>query len=196
MANNLNIREVTTDDAADILAIYAEFVINTAFTFETTVPSVSDMQQRIKNINIEAPFLVCENGDEIIAYAYAGKHRSRTAYDYSRELSVYVKQHYRGKGIAKSLYVSVEDLLKKQGYANVLAGITIPNRASERFHSKFGFKQVGIYHNVGFKNGQYQHVGWWEKAIRTEKPNPIRMYDELSPKEIQDSLQWGKSFLK
>ena len=191
MSNPCKLRLATPADAASIQAIYAPFVADTFVSFETVVPTVAEMEMRISTVLAEAPWLVCTHEDQVIGYAYAGAHRARQAYQWNRELSAYIAEGWRGKGIATTLYAALIDLLRLQGYANTLAGISLPNEASVRFHERVGFRLVGVYHHIGFKNGQFCDVGWWELPIR-ETP-PERMY---SVSDLENSVIWRDVLLR
>ena len=97
------------------------------------------------------PWFVCEIGSEIIGYAYANYWKSRSAYRFSAESTIYLKQDFAGFGIGSALYHNLIDHLKKSGFHNVLASVALPNEASIRFHEKFGYQEVGIIKEVGFK---------------------------------------------
>lgn len=167
------IRLAIQSDVPAMLAIYGPFVEHTYVSFETEVPTASAFWQRVQAVLAEAPWLVCTHEDQVIGYAYASAHRSRQAYQWNRELSVYVEEAWRGKGIATSLYSTLIELLKLQGYLNTLIGISLPNETSVRFHEKMGFRPVGIYHNIGFKKGRFCDVGWWELVIQNTSPKEI-----------------------
>jgi len=186
-----NIRLAKKEDTAAILAIYAHYVEHTAVSFEETVPSEAEFQQRILAVLQQAPWLVFEVDNTIVAYAYSSGHRGRPAYRYTRELSVYVNEEFQGKGIAAALYTTLLALLKAQGYANTVIGIALPNDRSIQFHEKMGYRQVGIYHNIGFKHGAYRDVGWWEMAIRDTAPDTVRMISQLSAEEWQNAIMLG-----
>ncbi len=179
------IRLATQADVPAMLAIYGPFVEHSYVSFETEVPTASAFWQRAQTVLAEAPWLVCTYEDQVVGYAYASAHRSRQAYQWNRELSVYVKEAWRGKGIARALYSTLIELLKLQGYLNTLIGISLPNETSVRFHEKMGFKPVGIYHNVGFKKGRFCDVGWWELSIQNAPPNEI-----ISPPDCQKMSLW------
>lgn len=160
------IRSVSTDDTADILAIYAPYVTDTAITFETEIPSLEEFSKRIESIQKDYPYLVCEVDGKIIGYAYASRYRERAAYRYSVELSVYVAQDYHHQGIGKALYERLFAALENYNFYSAYAGITLPNETSIGFHDSFGFSEVGTYHNVGFKDGKWLDVIWLEKPLK------------------------------
>lgn len=169
-------------DAPQILDIYAPFIRNTATSFEMEVPTVAQFSKRMEKYLSEASWLVCEEEGVVIGYAYASPHRGRAAYQWNREVSVYVhKAHYR-KGIAQTLYTTLFQLLSLQGYTNVLAGIVQPNEASVRFHESLGFEKIGTYRNIGYKLGAWQDVAWYELFLvdaSTGVPPTICSMEEL-----------------
>src|SRR5436305_8219080 len=108
----VTIRVADPADAEHILAIYAPYIENTSFTFETDTPSVSAFAERITTYLESWPWLVCEVDGVIAGYAYGTKHRERTAYQWCTESSIYVHDDYQGRGIARALYGSLIAILK------------------------------------------------------------------------------------
>jgi L-amino acid N-acyltransferase YncA len=169
---NVIIRTVEEDDVAAILEIYSPFVLDSATSFEVSLPSEAEMRERILGIKSDYPFIVCEIGDTLTGYAYISNHRQREAYKWSKEISAYVHPDFRGKHIASALYSALFSIAKIQGITNLLAGITIPNPASIRFHEKIGFRKLGEYTAVGYKLGGWHNVGWWELNLNPEMLPP------------------------
>ncbi len=172
---NLTIRPVRKTDVADILAIYSPYITDTVISFETDVPSIEEFSKRIENIQKQFPYIVCEADDKVVGYAYASKHRERSAYKYSVDVSVYVAADFHHKGIGKALYTSLFGLLEKYNYFSAYAGITLPNEKSIGLHKSFGFTEVGIYHNVGYKCGKWLDVIWLEKQLKEYKAMEDRL---------------------
>lgn len=166
------IRLATKDDSNQILDIYAPFIINTAVSFETEVPSEREMQNRITNCLQNYPWIVCVIDGRIAAYVYASRHREREAYQWCCESSVYVHDDFKGRGIGKKLYRLLFEVLKLQGFRNVYAGIALPNDASVNLHTKCGFTQFATYENIGYKLGSWHTVGWWKLQINSYDLNP------------------------
>lgn len=160
------IRLVKPSDAPDILNIYAPYVLNSTITFELEVPSVANFTKRIEHYLQESPWLIYEIDGVIAGYAYASAHRGRAAYQWNREVSVYVHDTFKRQGIAKKLYITLLQLLQIQGYVNALAGIVQPNKASVAFHKSIGFQLVGTYNRIGYKLGAWQSVSWYELALQ------------------------------
>lgn len=172
MIKTKSIRLVSDVDSASILDIYAPYISDTSITFECEVPTVQEFAKRVRSISEIYPWIVCRIDDCLAGYAYASQHHERVAYQWSVNLSVYIKDEYQRKGLARVLYTTLFELLGHLGYFRGLAGITYPNPKSERFHSNFGFRQVGVYHNVGYKLGQWHDVVWYEMAIKEPAQDP------------------------
>lgn len=166
------IRLVGMSDVEQIIKIYAPYVENTIVSFESEVPTIKEMRERIRNICEKYPYLVYLSDNQIVAYAYASKYRDRAAYCYDVEISVYSLPEYHGKGIAHKLYECLFAILREQGFYNAYAGCSLPNEKSINFHKKFGFTCIGVYHNVGYKFGSWHDVMWLEKAIMPHCKNP------------------------
>ena len=183
------IRQAMNTDSQPMLDIYAPVIEKTATSFEFTVPTVEEFQYRVSKILEQLPWLVCTNGPSVAGYAYAGSHRSREAYQWSAELSVYIDPLYHRRGIARALYTALAGILKLQGFYTALAGITLPNDTSVGFHEAFGFKPVGIYHNVGHKFGRWHSVGWWEYQLQPYKSDPV---PPVTIKDIAGTLECNR----
>lgn len=169
------IRLARPTDAAGILTIYAPYIANTSFTFETEVPTESEFANRIVSYLVNWPWLVCEVDGQLTGYAYASSYRERVAYQWSVECSVYVHDDHHRSGIARALYTALFSILKKQGYRNVYAVINLPNERSVAFHESMGFRWFATYDQVGYKLGQWKNVGWWRLIINEfdQEPAPV-----------------------
>lgn len=166
------IRPARLTDATDILAIYTPFVTDAAVSFELEPPSVEEMRRRIEETLTKYPWLVDERDGRIVGYAYASGHRARAAYQWCVEVSAYVHAEARRGGIARQLYAALFDQLRAQGFYNAYAGITLPNPASVGFHEAMGFQPIGVYPAIGFKQGKWHDVGWWQLRLRDDDDPP------------------------
>lgn len=176
------IRFAMVEDAEAILCIYEKYVKHTALSFETEVPTVKEFQDRMKKIQQQFPYLVCEIDGKVVGYAYASKHRERAAYQWSADLSIYIDEAYHRMHIATQLYDNLIGLLKKQGYYTAFAGVTCPNPNSEAFHEAYGFDTVGTFRNVGYKLGQWRDVKWYALQLADYQVDPE------TPKAIDEIL--------
>jgi phosphinothricin acetyltransferase len=161
-----HIRLATPDDAEAIQRIYAPIVLETAISFELVPPTVDEMRRRILKTLEHLPWLVYEHDGAVIGYAYASRHRERAAYQWCADLSAYVHEQWRGRGVGRALYRSLFDLLRAQGYYNVYAGIALPNPGSVALHEALGMRSVGVYEHVGYKFGRWHDVGWWQGQVQ------------------------------
>lgn len=172
MNDKYTIRLATPADAAGMLDIYKYYVENTAYTFEYEIPSVEEFQSRIIAVIRAFPWLVCEINNRIVGYAYAHKHRDRTAYQWSPESTIYVDRHYHGKGLARILYEALFDILKLQGFFNVYAGVLSTNENSCAFHKALGFEEIGLFRNIGYKHGQWHSNMWFQLYLADHHAEP------------------------
>jgi phosphinothricin acetyltransferase len=156
-------------------------VRDTAISFELHPPGAAEMGSRIASTLQALPWLVSldEHGS-VDGYVHASKHRERPAYQWSVDVTAYVREDARGRGVGKRLYGRLFDELVGLGYVQAFAGIALPNPASVALHESLGFEPLGIYRKVGFKNGAWRDVGWWQKELRSppSEPSPPR---RLSP---------------
>lgn len=158
------IRKATIIDAKSIASIYNYYVATCITTFAEIAITIEDS---ITNINNSILWLVCEKNNEIVGYAYASKWKDRCAYQFSVECSVYLKPNVLNKGIGTKLYTQLFIELKKLKLHTVIAGISLPNGASERLHENFGFKKVAHFKDVGYKFDQWIDVGYWQLIFNT-----------------------------
>ena len=173
---NIEIRYATVNDTEEILAIYAPYVKNTAISFEYEPPTTEEFRNRIENTLKKFPYLVAVHDNEIIGYAYAGVFHPRAAFLHSAELSVYLRQDMRGKGIGRKLYTEIEKILKNDGYINLYALVAYSEEEDEYlthdsviFHEVMGYKNVGRCNKCGLKFGKWYDMLYMEKFIGQHK---------------------------
>jgi phosphinothricin acetyltransferase len=152
-------------DAAACVAIYAPFVEAGATSFEEEPPSPAEFAERIAATLETYPWLVAERGGEVVGYSYACPHRSRPAYRWAVEVSVYVAEGQHRTGCGRALYIELVERLRGQGFHTACAGITLPNEASIALHESLGFVPVGVYRRIGWKDGAWRDVGWWQLEL-------------------------------
>lgn len=182
---DIKIRMASVDDAKEILEIYTPYVTDTSITFECDVPSIEEFRNRIRDISLRYPYLVCVIDNKIVGYAYSHRHQERAAYQWNAELSVYVDKSYLRFGIGKALYSALIDISKLQNIHNVYGVVTSPNKNSEKLHEYFGFNKLGVYHNTGYKCGKWNDVMLFEKNINNYENSPKQV---LSIKEADQEL--------
>ena len=159
-------------DAEAVARIYADGVERTVASFEETAPTADEMTERMRRTLERTPWLVAEVGGAVVGYAYAGLHHARPGYRWSVNLSAYVAAAHRGRGIGRILYRDLLDLLRRQGFVNAYAGVTLPNPASERLHEAIGMRRFAVYRRVGFKFGGWHDVAWYELRLAEPQGTP------------------------
>ncbi len=193
------IRLVTEDDADGVLAIYVPIVRDTAISFETEPPPKTEMARRITSTLPERPWLVCESEGAVKGYAYAGAFRTRAAYRWSVEVSVYVGADHRQSGVGRALYESLFAVLTLQGFYRAYAAITLPNPASVSLHERLRFEPVGVYRSVGYKLGAWHDVGWWQRALKSggsEPTEPLPLNRARQHERWNDALRSGLAAIR
>ena len=162
------IRTATLEDAAACAAIYAPYVTDSAISFETEAPTADQMADRIAHA---IAWFVLEDDGHVAGYAYAGPFHPRAAYRWSCEVSVYLEQGRRRTGAGRALYDVLLPHLTERGYRSAIAGMTLPNPASEGLHAALGFEPVGTYRDIGYKFGAWHAVAWTQRVLaRGEDP--------------------------
>ncbi len=159
------IRSATPADADAICAIYNHYVLHTAVTFEEVAVEAAEMRQRIAEVQALFPWLVAEDEGRLMGYAYASRWRTRSAYRYSVESTVYLSPEAVGRGWGSRLYRELFAQLEAAGIHAVMGGITLPNPASVALHEKLGFRKVAHFEAVGWKEGKWLDVGYWQRVL-------------------------------
>lgn len=186
--DNIRIRTAMAEDAAELLEIYRPYVEKTAITFEYDVPKRKEFEGRMEKTLKRYPYLVAEKEGELLGYAYTGPFVGRAAYDWSAEVSIYLKENRRGMGLGKKFYYVVEEISKAQHIINLNACIGFPEREDEyltknsvEFHSHMGYTMVGEFHKCGYKFGRWYNMVWMEKILgeHPQKPMPVIPFLEL-----------------
>jgi phosphinothricin acetyltransferase len=159
------IRPVQPKDAVSIAGIYNYYIENSVITFEEIPLSVHEMEERILKISAKYPWLVWEESGEVTGYAYVNTWKERAAYRYAAELSIYIEQGFRGKGIGRELLSRLLEEVRKTTIHALISGITLPNEVSVALHEKFGFKKIACFNEIGFKSDKWLDVGYWELIV-------------------------------
>ncbi|HUO68040.1 MAG TPA: arsinothricin resistance N-acetyltransferase ArsN1 family B [Gammaproteobacteria bacterium] len=161
----MTIRACLASDAASVCAIYNHYVRETVITFEEEPVSEREMTERIRDVTARWTWLVEEDNGLIKGYAYASAWKTRSAYRFSVESTVYVAAEHLGGGIGTQLYRALLAALREQNVHYVTGGIALPNPASVALHERLGFRKNGHFSEVGFKLGRWVDVGYWELIL-------------------------------
>ncbi len=177
----ITVRPATPADARACAAIYAPYVRDTVSTFELEAPDEQEMARRIAAASRTHAWLVAMTVDSspgqgdaasglVVGYAYGGPYKQRAAYRWSCEVSVYVELGRRGTGTGRVLYDALFERLAARGYRMAVAGMTLPNPASEGLHRAMGFAPIGVFRDIGWKSGAWHDVAWLQRPLAAADP--------------------------
>ncbi|MGH1564244.1 N-acetyltransferase family protein [Mumia sp. DW29H23] len=167
------IHDATAADAAACAAIYTPYVERTAVTFESVPPTAEEMAGRIAAAQERHAWLVLTDDDVVLGYAYGGPFRTRPAYAWSCEVSVYLAQDApRRSGAGRALYEALVPRLAARGFHTLVAGIALPNDASVGLHASLGFEPVGTLRQIGWKHDTWHDVAWMQRRVGDETGRP------------------------
>jgi phosphinothricin acetyltransferase len=149
-----------------IQAIYAHHVANGLATFEEEAPSVQEMRRRYDEVTAKGlPYLAADAGGALAGYGYCTLYRARSAYRYSLEDSVYVRQDAVGRGVGRAILGELVRRCEGLGYRQIIAVIgDSANAASIGVHAGQGFLRVGTLRSSGFKFGR------WVDSVLMQRP--------------------------
>jgi len=150
------IRSAMLEDAAAVAAIYARHVLNGVATYDTAPPSDAAFREKIASVSASGwPFLVAEEHDEILGYAYATQFRDRPAYAYACENSIYVAAGRAHRGIGRNLMNALIDAATVFGFRQMVAVIGGADPTSIAFHGSLGFEERGRLKALGWKSDRW-----------------------------------------
>lgn len=167
--SEFEIRAGRIEDLPRLTEIYNYYVEHTPTSFDIEPHSAKAREtswfSHYKTEGLHR-LLVLETDDDIAGYATSSQFRTRAAYNLSVETSIYLEPRQQGQGLGTALYTALFDTLASTPAHRAYGGVTLPNAASIALHKKFGFREVGIFNEVGFKFGKYYDVCWLEKDLR------------------------------
>jgi L-amino acid N-acyltransferase YncA len=151
------LRPATAADIPAITAIYRPAVLTGTASFELEPPAEDEMLRRFRAIvDGGYPYFVAELDGRVAGYAYAGAYRTRPAYRFTVENSVYIAPDAQGKGVGRALLAALIDTCTRQGFRLMVAVIgDSANFASIALHRRAGFTFCGTIHSVGYKFGRW-----------------------------------------
>jgi phosphinothricin acetyltransferase len=163
----LIIRDAAESDVSAIAVIYADHVLTGLASFEETPPTLADLTERWRSVLSHGlPYLVADSDGRVAGYCYAGPYRSRSAYRFTVEDSVYVARESAGHGLGSALLAALIERCERGSWRQMVAVIgDSDNHASIRLHRKFGFRHVGTLEQVGFKFGRWVDSVLMQRAL-------------------------------
>lgn len=169
------IRPATTADIGAVTAIYAPAVLHGTASFELEPPSEAEMLRRFAEITGAGyPYLVFERAGTVLGYAYANAFRSRPAYRFAVEDSIYVAADAQGQGVGRSLLAALIAECEPRGYRQMIAVIGDSRQAgSIALHRSAGFAFCGTLHAVGYKFGRWIDSVYMQRALGRGDAAPV-----------------------
>jgi L-amino acid N-acyltransferase YncA len=172
------IRPATEADIAAIAAIYGPSVLTGTASFELEPPDEAEMRRRFKAIKDGGyPYFVAEVDGRVVGYAYANAYRTRPAYRFTVEDSIYIAPEMQGKGLGGPLLRTLIDACTAQGFRLMIAIIgDSAQYGSIALHRRQGFTFCGTIHSVGYKFDR-----WLDSVIMQL---PLGEGDRSAPAEV------------
>ena len=156
--SELIIRSITKDDVFACLSIYNYEVEHGVATLDLEPRTLEEWHEWYNAHSDEQyPIIVGTIDDVVVGYASLSPYRLKDAFKSTVELSIYIHQNYRGRGVATRLMEHILEMAKADTMIhNVVSVITAGNEGSTKLHHRFGFTYCGLTPEVGFKHGKYQ----------------------------------------
>lgn len=183
----IEIRLARPSDAAQVAAIYADYMEKTVASLDMEPPNPAQMEARICGCGTFYPFLVCELDGQIVGYAYAFRRFEEPSFDWSAFISVY--SSVGGKGISRALLGALEEILRAMGLVSVYV-IATHNDKSRYFYQARDFTEAGRLQEAIYKDGKWRDVAYYQKSIALYEtpPAPVRSVKDLSETELDKIL--------
>lgn len=159
-----SIRPAAIGDLPALTELYNHYIVHTPITFD--VQTYTPQQRRAwfdDHPGGRYRLLVADAEGDVVGYATTSRWRPKASYDTTVESSVYVRQDAVGRGIGRQLYGALFDALDGEDVHTIVAGVALPNAASVALHEAFGFREVGVFREVGRKFGQFWDVKWMQR---------------------------------
>jgi phosphinothricin acetyltransferase len=163
------VRSATFEDLQALTDIYNHYIVNTAITFDLQTFTAATRRGWFEEHEVSGPhrlLVATDSGGTCLGYASSSRWRPKPAYNTTVEASVYCHPDAVGRGCGTALYRSLFAALAHEDIQTIVAGVSLPNPASLSFHEKFGFRPVGVFHQVGRKFDRFWDVAWFERPLR------------------------------
>jgi len=187
--HDFTVRPAAPDDLPAILEISNHYALTTPANFAIEPETMESWRESYRATHEKFPWFVAVDssatddapGGTVIGFSKASPWKGRCAYDWSAEVTVYLKAGHQRRGIGRALYQALIDTMRAQGFRSIVGGITLPNEASVRLHESFGFRPIGRFERIGYKFEKWHDVGYWELQLQDDDapPNPIRPVQEV-----------------
>jgi phosphinothricin acetyltransferase len=171
------IRIAEATDIEQFAEIVNYYIEHTPVNFHDRAQSEEDWQATWEVLHPEYPFVVAEKEGVLGGIAYASPWKLRGAYKWTCEVTVYVRAGHERQGLGRVLTERMLEILEAQGYRSIVAVIALPNEASVALHEGLGYEHAGTLTRLGFKNGHWRDVSFWQRFFGDPESEP----DEIKP---------------
>lgn len=163
----LLVRPYAPADLPALTDLYNHYVRTSPATFDIEPVTVEARRAWASHYGESGPhrLLVAERDGQLLGYACTSRFREKLAYRTSVEVSVYVHHEAHGQGVGSHMYARLFEALAGEPIHRAYAGVTLPNPGSLALHRRFGFRDIGVYDEVGHKFEQFWSVHWLEKVM-------------------------------
>ncbi|WP_088348052.1 MULTISPECIES: GNAT family N-acetyltransferase [Rhodomicrobium] len=163
----VNVRDLRSADLEAVTRIYAHHVAHGTGTFDEVAPSLAEMAEKYETLRAAGlPWLIAEADGDILGYAYAAPFRTRTAYRFTLEDSVYIAPGAQRRGVGRALLAALIARCEALGYRQLLAVIgDSENHGSVGLHRALGFTHTGTSKSVGLKFGRWLDVVFMQLSL-------------------------------
>lgn len=163
--SGVRVRAATGDDFDAIAALTNVFIRGTTIHFGYDPVTPGELRESWDKARSRYPWLVAEVDGRFAGYCKAGVWRDRTAYQWTPECGVYVEPFARRRGVGRALYERLIEVMRRQGFHSIVAGVTLPNEPSVRLHESVGFVHIGTVRRAGWKLETWCDVGFWQREL-------------------------------
>ncbi len=163
----MQIRPATSADVPEMQAIYAYHVLHGTGTFEEVPPTIEELAARLEACTARGwAWLVATDATGVLGYAYYAQHKDRSAYRFTAEDSVYVREDVRGQGVGKALVAHLIEDATARGFRQMVAVIgDAENVGSIGVHASLGFTRSGVLRAAGLKFGRWLDVVTMQRPL-------------------------------
>lgn len=154
----ISIRPYQKNDTQPIVDILNFNILHSTALYDyhprTLEQQIAIFEDKLKK---DFPVIVATIDEKVVGFGYYSEFRFREAYRFTVEHSVYVDNHFHGKGIGKVIMTHLIALAKTQKLHTMIAVIDSENQSSVTFHEQFGFKTIAVLKETGFKFDRWLH---------------------------------------
>jgi len=193
--STIDVRLARPEDAAEVAAVYADYVQNTTSALDLAPPTVEQIEGRICACGTTLPFLVALVDGKVVGYAYAFRRFEEQSFDWSVFISTYAT--IVGKGISRALLEALEETLRAMGIVNIYS-IAVHNEKTQFFHLARGFTEAGRLREAIHKQGRWRDLAYYQKslALHEDNPAPVKPVGELDAVTLEQIFTRAKRAIR